>query len=185
MSNNALIIVDVQNDFLPGGALGVTLGDKIIPLINRLAPEFHYVVTTQDWHWIDHCSFSEHPEYRDGSWPKHCVQNTYGAELAKGLPKADAHFLKGYDSDREAYSGFDGGEAVTGSSLHDWLRERHVKNVTVVGLALDYCVKATALDAAKHGYKTTVALSATRPVNDKTGAEAEADLLAAGVRLSA
>jgi nicotinamidase/pyrazinamidase len=176
--NNALIIVDVQNDFLPGGALGVPNGDQIIPQIQRLAGEHHYVVTTQDWHPIGSRHFEK--------WPVHCVADTEGAQLAPGIPTADAAFFKGVDTDTDGYSGFQGtlheGRYWT-TGLHTWLHERKVKKVTVVGLALDYCVKATALDAIRYGYQTTVNLRATRPVDDNQTAGVLKELEEAGVRL--
>ena len=162
-AENALIIVDVQNDFCPGGALAVTGGDEVVPLINELINSCLYlVIATQDWHPENHCSFTE----QGGFWPKHCLQNTWGAELHKDL-KAHSYncifIKKGTDQNKEAYSGFDGTE------LEEILKERKIKKVYVCGLATDYCVRATALDAKKAGFKTFVIINACRGVNKNEG----------------
>ena len=136
----ALIVVDVQNDFCPGGALGVPGGDRLAPLIAEAAAGAGTLVATRDVHPADHVSFAE----RDGRWPAHCVEGTTGADLhpsVAGLP-FDIVQDKGGDRDREQYSGLDG------TQLAERLRERGVRRVAVAGIATDYCVRATALDAA-------------------------------------
>ena len=154
---NALIIVDVQNDFCPGGALAVPDGDAVVPVINGLMNRYPLIVATQDWHPAGHCSFVEH----GGTWPAHCVAATQGAELHPSLnAKAiDLRIFKGATPDADAYSGF------TGTDLAEQLHARGVTEVTIVGLATDYCVKATALDAMAAGFKVTVYADACRAVN--------------------
>jgi nicotinamidase/pyrazinamidase len=172
---DALIVVDVQNDFCPGGALAVPAGDEVIAPINRLAAEAPFVIATRDWHPPDHCSFVE----QGGPWPAHCVQRTLGAELHSGIPRdlIDVVIDKGQARDTEGYSGFEGTE------LENVLRERGVKQVEVAGLALDYCVRATALDARRAGFDVVVHADATRAVDASSGdgERALAELRAAGV----
>ncbi|MDQ6776569.1 MAG: nicotinamidase [Actinomycetota bacterium] len=170
----ALIVVDVQHDFCPGGALAVTDGDQIIEAVNRLASEAPLVVATRDWHPPDHGSFAE----RGGVWPVHCVRDTPGAQLHPGLrAKLDAIIDKGQAPDREGYSGFED------TQLEELLREHGVDTVHVVGLALDYCVKATALEARSAGFDVIVHREATRAVNVEPGDDERAvtELRAAGV----
>ena len=162
----ALIVVDVQNDFCPGGALAVPRGDGVVPVINKLLIDvgFSYLVVTQDWHPENHCSFEEN----GGQWPRHCVHNTLGAELHPDLIVEDACFFlriaKGIDEGRESYSGFDGN-----INLEMVLRNAGPEQVYVCGLATDYCVKATALDSQKAGFETFVIIDACRGVNVKKG----------------
>lgn len=193
----ALIVVDVQNDFLPGGALAVPHGDEVIPVINRLARGFELVVATQDWHPPNHLSFAaNHPGRTVGEvveldglkqvlWPVHCVQGTPGAELAAGLDSARiAHVVKkGTDPRVDSYSGFFDNGRRRDTGLNRWLRSQGVERVVVTGLATDYCVKATALDAAELGFETTVVTDACRAVNLSPGDEQQAldELQAAGV----
>jgi nicotinamidase/pyrazinamidase len=157
--SRALVIVDFQNDFCPGGALAVPEGDEIAGRINDLAgsDEFDLVVATRDWHPPDHGSFGE----QGGPWPVHCVAGTPGAELHHALDPTpiDAVVDKGQDPGTEGYSGFEGTE------LAALLREHGVDHVTVVGLATDYCVKNTALDALREGFSVTVDSTATRGVD--------------------
>ena len=157
------MIVDFQNDFTPGGALGVDGGDAIAGRLNELAadPRFDLVVATRDWHPADHGSFTE----QGGIWPVHCVQGTPGAELHDGLDRARVDVIvdKGQDPGTEGYSGF---EATTLESL---LRERGVERLTIAGLATDYCVKNTALDALRLGFDVTVDSAAVRPVDVNAG----------------
>ncbi len=159
----ALIIVDFQNDFTPGGALAVRDGDRISGRVNELAadPRFELVVATRDWHPPDHGSFAE----RGGPWPVHCVQGTEGAELHPSLERerVDVVIDKGTDPDTEGYSGFQG------TTLGELLRERGIDRVTVVGLATDYCVKNTALDALRQGLDVTVDSEGVRGVDVSEG----------------
>ena len=197
----ALIIVDVQNDFLPGGALAVPEGDQVIPVINELSLEFDLVFATQDWHPPNHCSFAaSHPNEKVGDrilidgqeqilWPVHCVQNTYGAELAAGLhPKVisgGVHIGKGTDERVDSYSGFFDNQRKRATGLETLLREHDASDLTIVGLATDYCVKATVLDARDLGFAVTVHENACRAVNlsPVDGANALAAMRDAGVRV--
>jgi len=158
----ALILVDVQNDFCPGGALAVTEGDKIVAVVNRLMTRFTLVVSTQDWHPANHISFKE----RGGPWPPHCVQGTPGAELHSALDTSTVanYFRKASSPDKDAYSEFEGVDE-NGRTLDEFLKSRRVKSVYVVGLATDYCVKATVLDALELGYEVFAVTDAMRAVN--------------------
>jgi nicotinamidase/pyrazinamidase len=197
---NALIVVDVQNDFLPGGALPVRRGDEVVPILNRIAPRFDLVVATQDWHPSGHGSFAaNHPGKKPGDvitlgglaqvlWPVHCVQGTPGAAFAPGLDtsRVATVFQKGTDPAIDSYSGFfdNGHRRATG--LGDWLRARGVARVFVAGLATDYCVKATALDAIGLGFETTLIEDASRGVELAPGDVARAleEMRSAGVEIS-
>ncbi|MBV9606605.1 MAG: nicotinamidase [Solirubrobacterales bacterium] len=173
----ALIVVDVQNDFCPGGALAVPDGDAVVEPINRLASQSPFVVATRDWHPPDHGSFAS----QGGPWPRHCVAGTPGAELHAGIDRGrvDVVVDKGQAPDREGYSGFEGTE------LKRLLRSRGVDAVDLAGLALDYCVKATALDARRAGLAVTVHRGATRAVEVQPGdgERAVEELRAAGVEV--
>lgn len=185
---NALILVDLQNDFLPGGALGVPGGDEIISIANRLQPLFDVVVATQDWHPEDHGSFaSNHPGARpfdvgtlDGLtqvlWPDHCVQGSDGARFAETLSteRIERIFQKGTDRLIDSYSGFFDNGKRKSTGLGEWLKERGVQAVTLVGLATDYCVQATALHAHALGFQTTVVEDAVRAVDIQPGDGARA-----------
>ncbi len=175
----ALILVDLQNDFLPGGALAVPEGHQVIPIANKLQAVFPIVVATQDWHPANHGSFTaSHPgkqvfEQVDLNglpqtlWPVHCVQGTWGAELAAALNHAGIAkiFPKGTDPGIDSYSGlFDNGHRKS-TGLGEWLRAQGVNEVFLCGLATDYCVKHTALDAAQVGFKTRLIQDACRGVN--------------------
>lgn len=175
----ALVIVDIQNDFLPGGALAVPAGEEIIPLVNQLQRVFPLVVATQDWHPANHGSFAaNHPGRQPFEqidlhglpqtlWPVHCVQNQPGADFAPGLERARVAqiFVKGADPTVDSYSGlYDNGQRNS-TGLGEWLRDRGVTDVYVCGLATDYCVKFTALDAARMGFKTWFIEDASRGVN--------------------
>jgi len=159
----ALLIIDFQNDFTPGGALGVADGDTIAPKINALAASGDYdlVVATRDWHPADHNSFAA----QGGPWPVHCVAGTQGAQLHPDLDrtKIDIVVDKGQAVDTDGYSGFEA------TDLEALLRERGITQVTVVGLATDYCVKNTALDALKAGFQVTVDSTAARGVEVQPG----------------
>jgi nicotinamidase/pyrazinamidase len=177
----ALVIVDFQNDFTPpDGALAVPEGDTIAPRLNQLASsgDFDLVVATRDWHPADHGSFAE----RGGPWPAHCVADTPGAQLHSGLDSSliDETVDKGQDPETEGYSGFED------TRLEELLRERGIDQVTVVGLATDYCVKNTALDALKAGFQVTVDTTAARGVDVQPGDSERAleELRAAGAALA-
>lgn len=193
----ALIIVDVQNDFAPGGALAVPKGDEVVPFINSVMGDYKIIVATKDWHPRNHCSFaSVHPgkkigdrvDLEDGSqllWPDHCVQGSPGAEFVKGLEagKVQKTFQKGIDPDIDSYSGlFDNGfKRDTGLAKH--LKDNKVTEVAVVGLATDYTVKYTALDCKKAGFEVTLLRKGCPALNVKPDDEekALAELRASGV----
>jgi len=174
-----LLLIDIQNDFLPGGALAVPEGDLIVPVVNDLMPQFDLIVATQDWHPADHGSFAaNHPGRSvfeqielEGMpqtlWPVHCVQNTGGALFAPGLNTRSIAkvFPKGMNARIDSYSGFfdNGHRAATGMS--EWLKSRGVTELSVVGLATDYCVKFTVLDALQEGFRLRVVAKACRGVN--------------------
>jgi nicotinamidase/pyrazinamidase len=175
----ALILVDIQNDFLPGGALAVPDGDVIIPVVNRLQAAFSLVAATRDWHPADHGSFAaNHPGKKvfeqidlnglpQTLWPVHCVQGTFGAEFAPALRRERIAriFPKGTDAAIDSYSGlFDNGHRKS-TGLGEWLKASGIQEVFVCGLATDYCVKFTALDAAQLGFKTHFVEDASRGVN--------------------
>lgn len=171
----ALIVIDVQNDFCPGGALAVPDGDAVLAPINRLAERAPFVVATRDWHPADHGSFAT----AGGPWPVHCVAGTAGAELHPGIDRRhiDVVVDTGTRPERDGYSAFED------TGLEQLLRERDVDTVHVAGLALDYCVKATALDAKRAGFEVVVHREAVRAVEVRTGDAEQAvrDLRAAGV----
>ena len=157
----ALIMVDVQNDFCPGGALPVPNGDEVVNAINSILDLFRLKVVTKDWHPGNHSSFKE----MGGMWPPHCVQYSHGAELHDGLGIDTVNvFYKGMDKDREDYSPF-----FEGNSLHEYLQNRGVATLYICGLATDYCVKATVLDARKLGYDVFVVTDACRGVDVTEG----------------
>ena len=157
---DALVIVDLQNDFCPGGALAVRDGDKIVPVVNSLIAKFENVFTTQDWHPADHISF----EAQGGIWPPHCVVGTPGVGLHPDLKVGGTiRIHKGGESDKETYSGFQG------TDLEDQLKNRGIKRIFVCGLATDYCVKATVLDGIKSGFEVMVIADAIKGVEVKSG----------------
>lgn len=169
-SNHALLVVDVQKDFCPGGALGVNDGDTIIPVINRITPVFEHLVFSRDWHPADHCSFSEQPTFTDKSWPGHCIAGTEGAEFHDDLDVPDQAFIvsKGRHSGREEYSGFHS------PSLEPWLRERNIDVLYIVGLATDYCVRFSAMDALARGFRVRIITDAVKGVDIPEGSAREA-----------
>jgi len=195
--HDVLLVVDVQNCFIPGGSLAVNGGDEIVPIINRIAPAFRNVVLTQDWHTPGHVSFaSSHPDKKPFEtvqlpygtqvlWPDHCVQGTEGAALAPGLsiPHAELIIRKGYRQDVDSYSAFLEADRKTPTGLGGYLRERGLRHVYLVGLATDFCVGWSALDARKAGFAATVIEDATRGI-DAGGslAKAWADMTGAGVK---
>lgn len=198
---NALIVVDLQNDFLPTGALPVPDGDVVIVVVNRAiaSGDFGLIVATQDWHPHDHGSFAaNHPGKQPGDvidldglqqvlWPVHCVQHTPGAGFAPGFDRSrvDAVFQKGTDPRIDSYSGFFDNGHRKSTRLGDHLRARGVTHVHVLGLALDYCVKFTALDARQLGFDVTLVANGTRAVNVRPGDDQRtlAELRAAGVEI--
>ncbi len=179
---NALLIIDVQNDFCPGGALAVPEGDKVVPVINQLQEHFDLVVATQDWHPAGHKSFASSHGKQPGEvidlngleqilWPDHCVQGTPGAKFTDTLKlgKVDRIFQKGTDPDIDSYSGFYDNGRRKATGLAAYLKEKKVKTVYVAGLATDYCVKYTCLDAVKEGFETVLVKDACRGVNLREG----------------
>lgn len=163
---NALIIVDVQYDFLPGGALAVNDGDAIIDIINSIRHRFDITIFTQDYHPVNHCSFKAN----GGIWPVHCVQNTRGAAIHEILLIGnDVIVKKGVNTDIDSYSGFYDNERKTKTELDSILAKNNVDTVYICGLATDYCVKYTAIDAVGEGYKTILVKDACRGVNINAG----------------
>ena len=179
-ATDCLIVVDVQNDFCPGGALEVQRGDEIVPLVNRLAREFENVVVTQDWHPAGHASFAsshsgkkpfETTRLRYGKqvlWPDHCIQGTRGAALHDGLdlPRAQLVIRKGWHPKVDSYSAFLEADRKTKTGLDGYLRSRGVKRVYCVGLATDFCVAWTALDARRFRFQAVVIEDACRAIDN-------------------
>lgn len=179
----ALVLVDIQNDFLPGGALAVPRGDEVIPVALQLMQRFSCVIATQDWHPADHLSFaSQHPGHHVGDtieldgllqvlWPDHCVQGTLGAQLAEPIAEYpfDKVVRKGTDRRVDSYSGFFDNGRRRKTDLEEFLRSRNIEEIHLVGLATDYCVKATALDAVSLGFRTHVWTDGVRAVNLEAG----------------
>lgn len=179
----ALLLIDIQNDFLPGGALAVPGGDEVVAVANRRMRDYELVVATQDWHPADHLSFaSRHPGRWVGDmislddcdqilWPDHCVEHTWGAELAPQLDKSHiAHVVpKGTDRRIDSYSGFFDNARRRATGLESLLRSRGVDEVHLMGLATDYCVLATALDAVELGFRTALLTEGTRGVELQPG----------------
>ncbi|HEX3356161.1 MAG TPA: bifunctional nicotinamidase/pyrazinamidase [Tepidisphaeraceae bacterium] len=194
-----LILVDLQNDFCPGGALAVREGDRIIPVINQLQPKFDLIVATQDWHPPNHGSFAaNHPGKNVGDvidlaglpqilWPTHCVQNSRGAELVTALDQSRIAriFQKGTDPMIDSYSGFFDNGHRKSTGMGEWLVQRGVKSIHVCGLATDYCVKFTALDARQLGFETSFIEPASRGVELHAGDVEKAikEMHHAGVRM--
>ncbi|MFT4856357.1 MAG: nicotinamidase/pyrazinamidase [Algoriphagus sp.] len=196
---DALLIVDVQNDFLPGGALAVSSGDQIIPLVNLIQSKFNFIVASQDFHPADHKSFAANNPGRkvgdiidlDGLdqflWPVHCVQGTDGADFSKALIQENWNkiFQKGMNPEVDSYSGFFDNAKRGDTGLSEFLKENQIERVFICGLALDYCVMFTALDALNEGFETFLITDATRPVNVKPtdGENSLRELAAAGIKL--
>ncbi|WP_409317353.1 bifunctional nicotinamidase/pyrazinamidase [Pseudomonas sp. KCJK9016] len=186
-TRTALLVIDVQNDFTPGGRLAVPEGDLIVPLINRLAGQFKQVIVAQDWHPTGHASFaSSHPgrqpyeviqlPYGEQTlWPDHCIQGSHGAEFHSGLdlPHAQLIIRKGCNPDIDSYSAFLEADRATTTGLAGYLKERGIDTVYMVGLALDFCVMFSALDARAAGFNTFVVLDACRAI-DMNGSLASA-----------
>lgn len=179
MAKEALIVVDVQNDFCPGGALAVERGDEVVAAINDLIAHFDHVVLTQDWHPADHSSFaSQHPgkkpfdriEMHYGEqtlWPDHCVQGSQGAAFHPELEwtKAELVIRKGFRREIDSYSAFFENDHVTPTGLSGYLKERGIERVALAGLATDFCVGFSALDAVRQGFEATVLLEACRGID--------------------
>jgi nicotinamidase/pyrazinamidase len=181
-ARNALIVVDIQKDFMPGGSLAVANADQIIPFINNLASKIRgqggIVVYTADMHPEAHSSFKQH----GGIWPPHCVVNTFGSEFHPDLNVNGPIFAKGTEKDKDSYSGF-GGQTEEGQTLEAYLRHYGVKNIIVVGVALDYCVKATAFDAKRHGFNTKVILAGTKAVSQDKVKEIVDEIRKSGIEV--
>ncbi len=196
-SQDLLLVVDVQNCFMPGGSLAVNDGDKIVPIINRIAPAFEHVILTQDWHTPGHISFaSSHagkkpfetvslPYGTQVLWPDHCVQGTPSAELHKDLriPHGELVIRKGYRQHMDSYSAFYEADGKTPTGLVGYLKERGLTTVFLVGLATDFCVFWSAMDARKAGFNALVIEDATRGI-DAGGSMGRAwqEMLGAGVK---
>ena len=194
---SALLVIDVQNCFLPGGSLAVKDGEQVVPVINRIAKSFANVVMTQDWHTPGHVSFAsshsgkkpfETVDLAYGKqvlWPDHCVQGTDGASLSKDLsiPHAGLVVRKGFHRDVDSYSAFTEADGKTTTGLAAYLKARKIKRVFVVGLATDFCVAWTALDARKAGFEVYVVEDACRGIDTQGSlAKAWADMSTAGVK---
>ncbi len=197
--DSVLIIIDVQNDFCPGGALAVPGGDEVVAPINALIERFEHVVLTQDWHPDDHSSFAARHEGKEpfgttemayGTqtlWPDHCVQGTSGAEFHADLDVTKAQLIirKGFRAHIDSYSAFFENDRDTPTGLAGYLRERGYDKVVLAGLATDFCVGHSALDAARLGFKTTVVMDACRAIDlDGSLAAAVAQMRDAGVVLT-
>ncbi len=195
---NALIIIDVQNDFCPGGSLAVAGGDEIIPLINSMMADFDACIFTQDWHPAGHSSFASSHAQRNPYeminmpygpqvlWPDHCIQGSQGAEFHPDLQteRADMIIRKGYNPGIDSYSAFFENDHKTPTGLQGYLRTRGINTLTMVGLATDFCVQYSALDAARLGFQITVLENACRAIDlDGSLAAARIAMLDAGVKL--
>ncbi|PCI23382.1 MAG: nicotinamidase/pyrazinamidase [SAR324 cluster bacterium] len=195
---DVLLLVDIQNDFCPGGSLAVSEGDLIVPLANSLMQRFEMTLATQDWHPAGHGSFASSHEEPVGSmidlfgiqqilWPDHCVQNTLGADFHVDLQQQGVHkvFKKGIHQRIDSYSGFFENDHFTHTQLDNYLKGKKVTNLFIMGLATDYCVKFTALDAIKLGYNTTVIIDGCRGVELSPGDMDRAieEMQVAGVRI--
>lgn len=192
-----LIIVDLQNDFLPGGALAVPEGDVIIPIINKIESQFDLVVATQDWHVKNHVSFaSRHPHKKlydhilvhgmdQILWPDHCVQGSFGAELSSKLDSQpiEAIFRKGTDSEIDSYSSFYDNNHLKSTGLEGYLREKGATNLYFCGLAADFCVYFSIKDALAEGFNCWIIEDATRAIDVKGYLTKKDELLALGVKV--
>ncbi|MEQ8296611.1 MAG: bifunctional nicotinamidase/pyrazinamidase [Nitratireductor sp.] len=179
MADKALLVIDLQNDFCPGGALAVTGGDEIVPVVNRLIETFDHVIMTQDWHPPRHSSFaSEHagkapfetvdmPYGEQTLWPDHCLQGSDGAAFHAGLDwtKAELVVRKGFRREIDSYSAFFENDHETPTGLAGYLRERNIADLTMVGLATDFCVAYSALDAVQEGFSVKVVMEACRAID--------------------
>jgi len=180
---NALILVDIQNDFVPGGALAVPNGHEVVPVANRVMPDYNLIIATKDWHPANHQSFaSQHPGNNIGDvidlgglkqvlWPDHCVQETHGADFVDGLNQKliNKVFHKGINPNIDSYSGFFDNDHRKSTGLGDFLKQQHVDEVYILGLATDYCVKYTVLDSIKLGFTTHIILEGCRGIDMNPG----------------
>ncbi len=197
-NEDALLIIDVQRDFCPGGALAVPEGDQVVPAVNRLAARFDHVVLTQDWHPAGHASFaSQHPGHAafdsvtfpygpQTLWPDHCVQGTAGADFHPDLALLRPQLVlrKGFRREIDSYSAFFENDRMTATGLGGYLSERGCRRVFLVGLALDYCVRYSAEDARRHGFDVVVVRDACRAIDlDGSLAQAVARFEEAGIAL--
>jgi nicotinamidase/pyrazinamidase len=197
-SKDALLVIDVQNDFAPGGALAVASGDEVVPVIQRIAPLFDHIILTQDWHPAAHQSFaSSHPgknpfeqievSYGDQTlWPDHCVQGSAGAEFhpALHLPQAELILRKGFRPQIDSYSAFFENDRTTATGLASYLRERGITRVFLAGLAYDYCVGFSALDARRLEIPAVIVRDATRAIDlNGSVARMETEFRASGVEV--
>jgi nicotinamidase/pyrazinamidase len=193
---DVLLVVDVQNDFCPGGALAVETGDEVIPVIHKIAPRFEHIILTQDWHPAGHHSFActhegkcafEQVRVSYGEqtlWPDHCVQGTWGAEFHPDLKltRAELFLRKGFREEIDSYSAFFENDRTTATGLNAYLRERGLRRVFVAGLAYDYCVGYSALDARRLGFPAIVVRDACRAIDLNGSVTAiEKEFAAAGV----
>ena len=191
---NALVLIDVQNDFMPGGSLAVPNGDEIVPLINKLQDKFDLVIATQDWHPAGHASFATSHENAkefeviklDGLdqvlWPEHCIQNTKGSDFHPNLQtsKVEAIFRKGTDEKIDSYSGFYDNAHLKSTGLSGYLKEKKVEDLYFAGLAAEYCVYFSLMDALSEGFKSVLIEDATRALNKDDFEKARIDILRKG-----
>lgn len=180
---SALILIDIQNDFCPNGALAVNEGDQIIPIVNKLQEKFETIIATQDWHPTDHKSFAVNHEGKSVGeiiklgetnqilWPVHCTQNSFGSEFSKELKteKLTKIFQKGMNKEIDSYSGFFDNDHKSETGLNDYLKENNIEELYITGLATDYCVKFTTMDALSLGFKVNLVVDACRGVNLSDG----------------
>ena len=198
MKNALLLVIDVQNDFCPGGSLAVAGGDAIVPLINKLAGDYQHVVLTQDWHPADHSSFAS--QHKDAApftqiempyglqtlWPDHCIIGSQGSEFHDGLdlPNAELIIRKGFRQAIDSYSAFFENDHKTPTGLGGYLKERGITKISMVGLAFDYCVRYSAEDAHKLGFEVEVIEAATRAIDPGTAAATKKSFIERGIKLT-
>lgn len=195
----ALLLIDIQNDFLPGGALAVPRGDKIIPIVNKIQDHFDLIVATQDWHPQDHKSFASNHEGKNTFdtillqgleqvlWPDHCVQSTVGADFSKDLEmnKVEAIFRKGMDPAIDSYSGFYDNGKLKSTGLADYLKGKSITKVYLTGLAGDYCVYFSGMDALGEQFSTYLIEDATYPIDQENFSKNKAHFLKSGGKIIA
>jgi len=193
----ALVIIDMQNDFIPGGSLAVPEGDKLVPIINNLQEKFDLIIATQDWHPQDHSSFAEnHSGKKDFEiielggidqilWPVHCVQNSEGAQLHSDLKtqKLEAIFRKGTNKEIDSYSGFYDNAHLKSTGLSGYLNEKGISQLYFCGLAAEYCVYFSIIDALKEGFETFLIEDATKAISKTEFEKAKKEILHAGGKI--